>query len=155
MEYQDTEQKRKIRIVTIATIVIVVVLGLGVWLVAAAISSTKKDSNVAVENTTVTKDTKAETKTEQKTETKSNSAKTEATTDKPASTATSPANQYGSEKKTTTTTTPAPAVVTPAREEVPNTGPEDVWFVALLAGVSVYLIGLNINLKKRANDQNA
>lgn len=145
MEYQDTEQKRKIRIVTIATIIAVVVLGLGVWLVVAAISSTKK-SNTEV--ATTTESSKTESKKAEETK------KTEQQGNPNAS---SPANQYGAKEKTTTATTTNTATVkAPAKSEVPNTGPaEDMMIVALLAGVATYLIGLNLNLKKQAAERNA
>ena len=140
MEYQDTEQKRKIRVVTIATVIAVVVLGLGVWLVVAAISSTKKNPEVA------TTDTVAEQKDTKKAEEEKKQGNPNAS---------SPANQYGAnEKPATTATTPAVTTPTPARDEVPTTGPaEDMLMVALLAGVATYLIGLNINLKKQANSR--
>ena len=141
MEYQDTEQKRKIRIVTIATIVAVVVLGLGVWLVVAAISSTKKNNNTVATESSVT---------ERKDTTKPDADK------QGNPTATSPANQYGAtEQKTTTTSAAATTPATPAKQEVPSTGPEDMVPVAILAGVATYLIGLNINLKKHAAKREA
>lgn len=142
MEYQDTEQKRKIRIVSIATIIAVVVIGLGVWLVVGAISSTKK-TDVATTDTATTeqKDTK-KTESEQKGNPN----------------ATSPANQYNANEKSTTPATTAtpttPAVAAPAKSEVPTTGPaEDMLIVALLAGVATYLVFLNLNLKKQANSR--
>ena len=143
MEYQDTEQKRKIRIVTIATVIAVVVLGLGVWLVVAAISSTKKNTNPVATESSLTETTKSE--------------KTEKEEQKGNPNATSPANQYGATEKTTTaTTSTTTATPAPAKEEVPTTGPaEDMMLVALLAGVATYLIGLNFNLKKQTSEQNA
>lgn len=141
MEYQDTEQKRKIRVVTIATIVTVVVLSLGVWLVVAAIGSTKKNSDVATTDTAITE--QKETKKTEKEEQKGNPN------------ATSPANQYGANEKPAATT-PAPVTPAPAKEEVPTTGPaEDMALVALLAGVATYLAFLNHDFKKRAAERNA
>ena len=88
---------------------------------------------------------KAENKTEAKTEAKSSEKTNNQGQNNKISTA-SPADQYQNNKTTTTSNTTNGATKTAS--DLPSTGPEDLVFTAILAGVAVYLVCLNLNHKK-------
>ncbi len=115
---QDMAKSRKLRNIIVTAVALIVILFVGIW----AISSATKSSSNNDAN-------KAETvKTEEKNKTPV------------GTTPASPSQQY-------TVADNKPAAAT-SSEGMPKTGPTEVIFSAIMLGVVVYLIGLNINLVK-------
>ena len=156
MQTNQPNRAKRFRIIVFATIIAFIVVIFGAWIITSAIKSAEKSRQqeiAATEESKEEKTNKTETKAENKTEAKSE-AKSEAKTSEKTnnqgqtnkiSTA-SPADQYQNNKTTTTSNTTNGA--TKATSDLPSTGPEDLVFTAILAGVAVYLVCLNLNHKK-------
>lgn len=154
MQTNQPNRAKRFRIIVFATIIAFIVVIFGAWIITSAIKSAEKSRQQEIAATEESKEektnkteTKAENKTEAKSEAKSSEkANNQGQTNK-ISTA-SPADQYQNNKTTTTSNTTNGA--TKATSDLPSTGPEDLVFTALLAGVAVYLVCLNLNHKKSA-----
>ena len=151
MQTNQPNRAKRFRIIVFATIIAFIVVIFGAWIITSAIKSAEKSrqQEIATEGTKEEKTNKTETKAENKTEAKSEAKSSEKTnnqgqTDK-ISTA-SPADQYQNNKTTATSNTTNGTTKTTS--DLPSTGPEDLVFTALLAGVAVYLVCLNLNRKK-------
>lgn len=134
MEYQEdnTERKRKIRIIAGTCVAAVLILGIGAWIIIASINGINSDNSSSVATTTASEAAPANN-------TKSSSAhidNTEVVAETPKDDA----------EVATTTEEAAPA----SAASIPSTGPTEVISTALLAGVAVYLLGLNRSFLNRA-----
>ena len=152
MQTNQPNRAKRFRIIVFATIIALIVVVFGAWIITSAIKSAEKSRQqeiAATEESKEEKTNKTETKAENKTEAKSESKSSEKTNNQgqtnKISTA-SPADQYQNNKTTTTSNTTNGA--TKAASDLPSTGPEDLVFTAILAGVAVYLVCLNLNHKK-------
>ena len=152
MQTNQPNRAKRFRIIVFATIIAFIVVIFGAWIITSAIKSAEKSRQqeiAATEESKEEKTNKTETKAENKTEAKSEAKSSEKTNNQgqtnKISTA-SPADQYQNNK--TTTTSNATNSTTKAASDLPSTGPEDLVFTAILAGVAVYLICLNLNHKK-------
>ena len=152
MQTNQPNRAKRFRIIVFATIIALIVVVFGAWIITSAIKSAEKSRQqeiAATEESKEEKTNKTETKAENKTEAKSEAKSSEKTgsqgqTNKISTT--SPADQYQNNKTTTTSNTTNGA--TKATSDLPSTGPEDLVFTAILAGVAVYLVCLNLNHKK-------
>ena len=154
MQTNQPNRAKRFRIIVFATIIAFIVVIFGAWIITSAIKSAEKSRQqeiTATEESKEEKTNKTETKAENKTEAKTEAKSSEKTNNQgqanKISTA-SPADQYQNNKTTTTSNTTNGT--TKATSDLPSTGPEDLVFTALLAGVAVYLICLNLNHKKSA-----
>ena len=154
MQTNQPNRAKRFRIIVFATIIAFIVVIFGAWIITSAIKSAEKSRQQKIDTTEESKEdktTKTETKAENKTEAKTEAKSSEKTNNQgqtnKISTA-SPADQYQNNKTTTTSNTTNGT--TKATSDLPSTGPEDLVFTALLAGVAVYLICLNLNHKKSA-----
>ena len=148
MQTNQPNRAKRFRIIVFATIIAFIVVIFGAWIITSAIKSAEKSRQQEIAATEESKEEKAnktETKTENKTEAKS-SEKTNNQGQTNKISTTSPADQYQNNKTTTTSNTTNGA--TKAASDLPSTGPEDLVFTAILAGVAVYLVCLNLNHKK-------
>ena len=152
MQTNQPNRAKRFRIIVFATIIAFIVVIFGAWIITSAIKSAEKSRQqeiAATEESKEEKTNKTETKAENKTEAKSEAKSSEKVNNQgqtnKISTA-SPADQYQNNKTTTTSNTTNGA--TKATSDLPSTGPEDLVFTALLAGVAVYLVCLNLNHKK-------
>lgn len=152
MQTNQPNRAKRFRIIVFATIIAFIVVIFGAWIITSAIKSAEKSRQqeiAATEESKEEKTNKTETKAENKTEAKSEAKSSEKTNNQgqtnKISTA-SPADQYQNNKATTTSNTTNGA--TKATSDLPSTGPEDLVFTAILAGVAVYLVCLNLNHKK-------
>ena len=156
MQTNQPNRAKRFRIIVFATIIALIVVVFGAWIITSAIKSAEKSRQQEIAATEESKEektnkteTKAENKTEAKSEAKSEAKISEKTNNQgqtnKISTA-SPADQYQNNKSTTTSNTTNGA--TKAASDLPSTGPEDLVFTAILAGVAVYLVCLNLNHKK-------
>ena len=152
MQTNQPNRAKRFRIIVFATIIAFIVVIFGAWIITSAIKSAEKSRQqeiAATEESKEEKTNKTETKAENKTEAKSEAKSSEKTNNQgqanKISTA-SPADQYQNNKTTTTSNTTSGA--TKAASDLPSTGPEDLVFTAILAGVAVYLVCLNLNHKK-------
>ena len=152
MQTNQPNRAKRFRIIVFATIIALIVVVFGAWIITSAIKSAEKSRQqeiAATEESKEEKTNKTETKAENKTEAKSEAKSSEKVNNQgqtnKISTA-SPADQYQNNKTTTTSNTTNGA--TKATSDLPSTGPEDLVFTALLAGVAVYLVCLNLNHKK-------
>ncbi|MBR1801970.1 hypothetical protein IJ768_01935 [Candidatus Saccharibacteria bacterium] len=126
---QDVAKAHRVKIIVVSTIAFVVILIVGIWAISAAIGSTKKNDEKSGAEVAV-----------------SNEQAKEETTNPTGAGATSPADQYSAQDMTAT---PAPVQETPVvQEDIPSTGPSEVIFSAIMVGVVVFLLGVNINLIK-------
>ena len=153
MQTNQPNRAKRFRIIVFATIIAFIVVIFGAWIITSAIKSTEKSrqQEIATEGSKEEKTNKTETKAENKTEAKSEAKSSEKTNNQGQTnkiSTTSPADQYQNNKTTATSNTTNGA--TKATSDLPSTGPEDLVFTALLAGVAVYLICLNLNHKKSA-----
>ena len=154
MQTNQPNRAKRFRIIVFATIIAFIVVIFGAWIITSAIKSAEKSRQqeiAATEESKEEKTNKTETKAENKTEAKSESKSSEKTNNQGQTnkiSTTSPADQYQNNKTTATSNTTNGA--TKATSDLPSTGPEDLVFTALLAGVAVYLICLNLNHKKSA-----
>ena len=154
MQTSQPNRAKRFRIIVFATIIAFIVVIFGAWIITSAIKSTEKSRQqeiAATEESKEEKTNKTETKAENKTEAKSEAKSSEKTNNQGQTnkiSTTSPADQYQNNKTTTTSNTTNGA--TKAASDLPSTGPEDLVFTALLAGVAVYLVCLNLNHKKSA-----
>lgn len=152
MQTNQPNRAKRFRIIVFATIIAFIVVIFGAWIITSAIKSAEKSRQQEIAATEESKDdktNKTETKAENKTEAKSEAKSSEKTNNQGQTnkiSATSPADQYQNNKTTTTSNTTNGA--TKATSDLPSTGPEDLVFTALLAGVAVYLVCLNLNHKK-------
>ena len=152
MQTNQPNRAKRFRIIVFATIIAFIVVIFGAWIITSAIKSAEKSRQqeiAATEESKEEKTNKNETKAENKTEAKSEAKSSEKTNNQGQTnkiSATSPADQYQNNKTTTTSNTTNGA--TKATSDLPSTGPEDLVFTALLAGVAVYLVCLNLNHKK-------
>lgn len=160
MQTNQPNRAKRFRIIVFATVIAFIVVIFGAWIITSAIKSAEKSRQqeiAATEESKEEKTNKTETKAENKTEAKSE-AKSEAKTSEKTnnqgqtnkiSTA-SPADQYQNNKSTATSNTAngTATSTTKAASDLPSTGPEDLVFTAILAGVAVYLVCLNLNRKK-------
>ena len=152
MQTNQPNRAKRFRIIVFATIIAFIVVIFGAWIITSAIKSAEKSRQQEIAATEETKEektnkteTKAENKTEAKSEAKSSEkANNQGQTNKTSTT--SPADQYQNNKTTTTSNTTNGA--TKATSDLPSTGPEDLVFTAILAGVAIYLVCLNLNHKK-------
>lgn len=152
MQTNQPNRAKRFRIIVFATIIALIVVVFGAWIITSAIKSTEKSRQqeiAATEESKEEKTNKTEAKAENKTEAKSEAKSSEKTNNQgqnnKISTA-SPADQYQNNKTTTTSNTTNGT--TKAASDLPSTGPEDLIFTAILAGVAVYLVCLNLNHKK-------
>lgn len=152
MQTNQPNRAKRFRIIVFATIIAFIVVIFGAWIITSAIKSAEKSRQqeiAATEESKEEKTNKTETKAENKTEAKSEAKSSEKTNSQgqtnKISTA-SPADQYQNNKSTATSNTANGA--TKAASDLPSTGPEDLVFTAILAGVAVYLVCLNLNHKK-------
>ena len=152
MQTNQPNRAKRFRIIVFATVIAFIVVIFGAWIITSAIKSAEKSRQQEIAATEESKDdktNKTETKAENKTEAKSEAKSSEKTNNQgqtnKISTA-SPADQYQNNKSTTTSNTTNGA--TKAASDLPSTGPEDLVFTAILAGVAVYLVCLNLNHKK-------
>jgi len=152
MQTNQPNRAKRFRIIVFATIIAFIVVIFGAWIITSAIKSAEKSrqQEIAVteeskEEKTNKTEAKAENKTEAKTEAKSYEKTNNQGQNNKISTA-SPADQYQNNKTTTTSNTTNGATKTAS--DLPSTGPEDLVFTAILAGVAVYLVCLNLNHKK-------
>ena len=152
MQTSQPNRAKRFRIIVFATIIAFIVVIFGAWIITSAIKSAEKSRQqeiAATEESKEEKTNKTETKAENKTEAKSEAKSSEKTNSQgqtnKISTA-SPADQYQNNKSTATSNTANGA--TKAASDLPSTGPEDLVFTAILAGVAVYLVCLNLNHKK-------
>lgn len=152
MQTNQPNRAKRFRIIVFATIIAFIVVIFGAWIITSAIKSAEKSRQqeiAATEESKEEKTNKTETKAENKTEAKSEAKSSEKTNNQgqtnKISTA-SPADQYQNNKTTTTSNTTNGT--TKAASDLPSTGPEDLVFTAILAGVAVYLVCLNLNRKK-------
>ena len=152
MQTNQPNRAKRFRIIVFATVIAFIVVIFGAWIITSAIKSAEKSRQqeiAATEESKEEKTNKTETKAENKTEAKSEANSSEKTNNQgqanKISTA-SPADQYQNNKTTTTSNTTSGA--TKAASDLPSTGPEDLVFTAILAGVAVYLVCLNLNHKK-------
>ena len=152
MQTNQPNRAKRFRIIVFATIIAFIVVIFGAWIITSAIKSAEKSRQqeiAATEESKEEKTNKTETKAENKTEAKSEAKSSEKTNNQGQTnkiSTTSPADQYQNNKTTTTSNTTNGA--TKATSDLPSTGPEDLVFTAILAGVAVYLICLNLNHKK-------
>ena len=151
MQTNQPNRAKRFRIIVFATIIALIVVVFGAWIITSAIKSAEKSRQQEIAATEESKEektnkteTKAENKTESKSEAKSEKTNNQGQTNKIS--AASPADQYQNNKTTTTSNTTNGA--TKAASDLPSTGPEDLVFTAILAGVAVYLVCLNLNHKK-------
>lgn len=152
MQTNQPNRAKRFRIIVFATVIAFIVVIFGAWIITSAIKSAEKSRQQEIAATEESKEektnkteTKAENKTEAKTEAKSSEKTNNQGQNNKISTA-SPADQYQNNKTTTTSNTTNGA--TKATSDLPSTGPEDLVFTAILAGVAVYLVCLNLNHKK-------
>ena len=152
MQTNQPNRAKRFRIIVFATVIAFIVVIFGAWIITSAIKSAEKSRQQEIaateepkEEKTNKTETKAENKTEVKTEAKSSEKTNNQGQTNKISTA-SPADQYQNNK--TTTTSNATSGATKAASDLPSTGPEDLVFTAILAGVAVYLVCLNLNHKK-------
>ena len=152
MQTNQPNRAKRFRIIVFATVIAFIVVIFGAWIITSAIKSAEKSRQQEIaateepkEEKTNKTETKAENKTEAKTEAKSSEKTNNQGQNNKISTA-SPADQYQNNKTTTTSNTTNGA--TKATSDLPSTGPEDLVFTAILAGVAVYLVCLNLNHKK-------
>ena len=151
MQTNQPNRAKRFRIIVFATIIAFIVVIFGAWIITSAIKSAEKSrqQEIATEGSKEEKTNKTETKAENKTEAKSEAKSSEKTNNQGQTnkiSTTSPADQYQNNKTTATSNTTNGA--TKAASDLPSTGPEDLVFTALLAGVAVYLVCLNLNHKK-------
>lgn len=152
MQTNQPNRAKRFRIIVFATIIALIVVVFGAWIITSAIKSAEKSRQqeiAATEESKEEKTNKTETKAENKTEAKSEAKSSEKTNNQGQTnkiSTTSPADQYQNNKTTTTSNTTNGA--TKATSDLPSTGPEDLVFTAILAGVAVYLVCLNLNHKK-------
>src|SRR5574344_2371790 len=132
----------RLKAIIIASVSAAIVLFVGIWLISAAISSvnnTNKVSNETSNGTASVSDTTSGR--DPKTVTGGDGANVEQTTD---SNSNSSSSSNSSSTSSTSSTTPA---------SVPKTGPSDIFFTAILAGIATYLVFLNIELVKRQKSE--
>ena len=152
MQTNQPNRAKRFRIIVFATIIAFIVVIFGAWIITSAIKSAEKSRQQKIDTTEESKEektNKTETKAENKTEAKSEAKSSEKTNNQGQTnkiSTTSPADQYQNNKTTATSNTTNGA--TKATSDLPSTGPEDLVFTALLAGVAVYLVCLNLNHKK-------
>jgi len=152
MQTNQPNRAKRFRIIVFATIIAFIVVIFGAWIITSAIKSAEKSRQqeiAATEESKEEKTNKTETKAENKTEAKTEAKSSEKTNNQGQTnkiSTTSPADQYQNNK--TTTTSNATSGATKAASDLPSTGPEDLVFTAILAGVAVYLVCLNLNHKK-------
>ena len=151
MQTNQPNRAKRFRIIVFATIIAFIVVIFGAWIITSAIKSAEKSrqQEIATAGSKEEKTNKTETKAENKTEAKSEAKSSEKTNNQGQTnkiSTTSPADQYQNNKTTATSNTTNGA--TKATSDLPSTGPEDLVFTALLAGVAVYLVCLNLNHKK-------
>ena len=151
MQTSQPNRAKRFRIIVFATIIAFIVVIFGAWIITSAIKSAEKSRQQEITATEESKEektnkteTKAENKTEAKTEAKSSEKTNNQGQNNKISTA-SPADQYQNNKTTSTSNATS---TTKAASDLPSTGPEDLVFTAILAGVAVYLVCLNLNHKK-------
>lgn len=152
MQTNQPNRAKRFRIIVFATIIAFIVVIFGAWIITSAIKSAEKSRQqeiAATEESKEEKTNKTETKAENKTEAKSEAKSSEKNNNQGQTnkiSTTSPADQYQNNKTTTTSNTSNGT--TKAASDLPSTGPEDLVFTAILAGVAVYLVCLNLNHKK-------
>ena len=152
MQTNQPNRAKRFRIIVFATIIAFIVVIFGAWIITSAIKSAEKSRQqeiAATEESKEEKTNKTETKAENKTEAKTEAKSSEKTNNQGQTnkiSTTSPADQYQNNKTTTTSNTTNGA--TKAASDLPSTGPEDLVFTAILAGVAVYLVCLNLSHKK-------
>ena len=152
MQTNQPNRAKRFRIIVFATIIAFIVVIFGAWIITSAIKSAEKSRQqeiAATEESKEEKTNKTETKADNKTEAKTEAKSSEKTNNQGQTnkiSTTSPADQYQNNKSTTTSNTTNGA--TKATSDLPSTGPEDLVFTAILAGVAVYLVCLNLNHKK-------
>ena len=152
MQTNQPNRAKRFRIIVFATIIAFIVVIFGAWIITSAIKSAEKSRQqeiAATEESKEEKTNKTETKAENKTEAKTEAKSSEKTNNQGQTnkiSTTSPADQYQNNKTTTTSNTTNGT--TKAASDFPSTGPEDLVFTAILAGVAVYLVCLNLSHKK-------
>lgn len=151
MQTNQPNRAKRFRIIVFATIIAFIVVIFGAWIITSAIKSAEKSRQqeiTATEESKEEKTNKTEAKSENKTEAKSEAKSSEKTNNQGQTNkipTTSPADQYQNNKSTSTSNATS---TTKAASDLPSTGPEDLVFTAILAGVAVYLVCLNLNHKK-------
>lgn len=151
MQTNQPNRAKRFRIIVFATIIAFIVVIFGAWIITSAIKSAEKSRQQEITTTEESKEektNKTEAKSENKTEAKSEAKSSEKTNNQGQTnkiSTTSPADQYQNNKSTSTSNATS---TTKAASDLPSTGPEDLVFTAILAGVAVYLVCLNLNRKK-------
>ena len=151
MQTNQPNRAKRFRIIVFATIIAFIVVIFGAWIITSAIKSAEKSRQqeiTATEESKEEKTNKTEAKSENKTEAKSEAKSSEKTNNQGQTnkiSTTSPADQYQNNKSTSTSNATS---TTKAASDLPSTGPEDLVFTAILAGVAVYLVCLNLIRKK-------
>ena len=151
MQTNQPNRAKRFRIIVFATIIAFIVVIFGAWIITSAIKSAEKSRQqeiTATEESKEEKTNKTEAKSENKTEAKSEAKSSEKTNNQGQTnkiSTTSPADQYQNNKSTSTSNATS---TTKAASDLPSTGPEDLVFTAILAGVAVYLVCLNLTRKK-------
>ena len=151
MQTNQPNRAKRFRIIVFATIIAFIVVIFGAWIITSAIKSAEKSRQqeiTATEESKEEKTNKTEAKSENKTEAKSEAKSSEKTNNQGQTnkiSTPSPADQYQNNKSTSTSNATS---TTKAASDLPSTGPEDLVFTAILAGVAVYLVCLNLNRKK-------
>lgn len=151
MQTNQPNRAKRFRIIVFATIIAFIVVIFGAWIITSAIKSAEKSRQqeiTATEESKEEKTNKTEAKSENKTEAKSEAKSSEKINNQGQTnkiSTTSPADQYQNNKSTSTSNATS---TTKAASDLPSTGPEDLVFTAILAGVAVYLVCLNLNHKK-------
>ena len=156
MQTNQPNRAKRFRIIDFATVIAFIVVIFGAWIITSAIKSAEKSRQQEIAATEESKEEKAnktETKAENKTEAKTEAKSSEKTNNQGQTnkiSTTSPADQYQNNKSTATSNTAngTATSTTKAASDLPSTGPEDLVFTAILAGVAVYLVCLNLNRKK-------
>ena len=151
MQTNQPNRAKRFRIIVFATVIAFIVVIFGAWIITSAIKSAEKSRQqeiTATEESKEEKTNKTEAKSENKTEAKSEAKSSEKPNNQGQTnkiSTTSPADQYQNNKSTSTSNATS---TTKAASDLPSTGPEDLVFTAILAGVAVYLVCLNLNRKK-------
>lgn len=164
--YQEQDKSRRLRIIIISVVAAVLVAIVGVWLVTAAMRSVNRGKTSDTEKTTNVATTKDSPAVAAPSSTSVSSPASQYEKDKSAATSdTSSTNPSSSSSNTSSTNSSSTSSTsnssttnsatnpanTPAADTVPSTGPSSVIFSALLIGVAVYLLGLNLQLKSSKN----
>ena len=131
---QDLAKSRRLKTIIVSTIALFVIIIVGIWAISSALGSTKKNEENASVEVAVSNDQAKEEKPESANPTGLG--------------AQSPADQYSATNNTQNQVQTQTPVAAPVQENIPTTGPTEIIFSAIMVGVVVFLLGVNINLVK-------